>query len=57
MAEVLVTFAEPVAGPDGETYVARACGSEMDDGRWQGWIEFVALDIEPSRVVALPLKE
>ena len=44
MAEVLVTFAEPVTGPDGETYVARACGSEMDDGRWQGWIEFVALD-------------
>lgn len=44
MAEVLVTFAEPVVGPNGEVYVARACGSEMADGRWQGWIEFVALD-------------
>ncbi|HET7219476.1 MAG TPA: hypothetical protein VFJ02_15575 [Vicinamibacterales bacterium] len=44
MAEVLVTFAEPVIGSGGEQYVARACGSEMDDGRWQGWIEFVALD-------------
>jgi hypothetical protein len=44
VAEVLVTFAEPVRGSAGESYVARACGGEMDDGRWQGWIEFVALD-------------
>lgn len=44
MAEVFVTFAEPVAGPDGETYQARVCGGEMEDGRWQGWLEFVPTD-------------
>ena len=44
MAEVLVTFSETITGAGGEQYVARACGGEMDDGRWQGWLEFVALD-------------
>ena len=41
MAEVLVEFADPVADESGRQYTARACGSEMDDGRWQGWIEFL----------------
>ena len=44
MAEVLVAFNDMVLSPDGLSYAARACGSEMDDGRWQGWIEFDALD-------------
>ena len=39
MAEVLVSFNDPING-DGVTYLARACGREMDDGRWEGWIEF-----------------
>ena len=43
MAEVLVEFADPVADEHGNTYTARACGSEMPDGLWQGWIEFVPL--------------
>ena len=41
MAEVLVQFTEPVLDDDGTAYVARACGSEMPDGLWQGWIEFL----------------
>jgi len=41
VAEVLVQFANPVFDQNGHAYVARACGSEMEDGRWQGWIEFV----------------
>lgn len=41
MAEVLVEFADPVEGPDGLRYIARACGGEADNGLWQGWIEFV----------------
>lgn len=41
MAEVLVQFSDPVEGPGGEAYIARACGSEMRDGLWQGWIEFL----------------
>jgi hypothetical protein len=49
VAEVLVEFAEPVRNGDGKTYMARACGSEMPDGMWQGWIEFVPSEGEPVR--------
>jgi hypothetical protein len=42
VAEVLVQFTDPVSDEDGRAYIARACGSEMNDGRWQGWIEFVS---------------
>jgi hypothetical protein len=44
MAEVFVTFTEPVVGPDGDTYFGRVCGGEMEDGRWQGWLEFEPAD-------------
>lgn len=44
MAEVFVTYPEPVVGEDGRVFTARACGSEMEDGRWQGWIEFEPQD-------------
>ena len=43
MAEVLLEFAEAITSEDGKNYTARACGSEMPDGRWQGWIEFLPL--------------
>ena len=50
MAEVLVQFTEPVIASEGEVYTARACGSEMPDGLWQGWIEFLPHgDAEPVR--------
>ena len=49
MAEVLVEFAEPVRNGDGRNYTARACGSEMPDGMWQGWIEFLSSEGEPVR--------
>lgn len=42
MSETLVQFASPVAA-NGVEYEARACGAEMPDGRWQGWIEFVPI--------------
>ena len=41
MAEVLVQFSEPVQGSAGRAYIARACGSEMPNRLWQGWIEFL----------------
>lgn len=41
MAEVLVEFTEPVIAKDGTAYVAHACGGEADNGRWQGWLEFL----------------
>lgn len=44
MAEVLVSFSDSITAPDGSTYTARACGREMPDGRWEGWLEFQAVD-------------
>ena len=44
MAEVLVTFNDLTTRSDGTSYLARACGREMPDGRWEGWIEFEATD-------------
>ena len=43
MAEVLVTYSDTIIR-DSIEYRARACGREMDDGRWEGWIEFESLD-------------
>jgi hypothetical protein len=44
MAEVFVEFSDPVISKDGRVFAARACGAEMDNGRWQGWIEFLPAD-------------
>jgi hypothetical protein len=44
MAQVLATFTDVLSDDDGVRYRAHACGSEMDDGRWQGWLEFIPLD-------------
>ena len=43
MAEVLVSFTDTIT-TNGVSYHARACGREMDDGRWEGWIEFESID-------------
>jgi hypothetical protein len=47
MAETLLVFQSPVMAPDGTLYEARACGSEMPGGGWQGWLEFVPLSGGP----------
>jgi hypothetical protein len=44
MAEVFVTFNDTIIGDNQIPYRAQACGHPMDDGRWEGWIEFEALD-------------
>ena len=31
-------------GPDGLEYLARAYGSQREDGTWAGWIEFATED-------------
>jgi hypothetical protein len=41
MASVLFEYQPFFKGPTGMTYRARTCGSEMEDGRWQGWVEFL----------------
>ena len=43
MAEVLLEYPDAVTSDSGKNYTARACGSEMSGGTWQGWIEFVPL--------------
>jgi hypothetical protein len=40
MAETLLQYQTAVTAPDGTVYRARACGSPMEGGNWQGWIEF-----------------
>jgi hypothetical protein len=47
MAEVLAIYPDAIVGSDGRTYTVRACGSPMDDSRWQGWLEFVPVDGAP----------
>ena len=50
MAEVLVEYGEAITAEDGRNYTARAVGSPMPDGKWQGWLEFVPLgDGDPVR--------
>jgi hypothetical protein len=44
IAEVFVTYNDPIATTDGTVFQARACGREMNDGRWEGWIEFESID-------------
>ena len=44
MAQVLATFTDVLSDDDGIRYRAQACGSEMPDGKWQGWVEFIPLD-------------
>jgi len=48
MAQVLATFNDVLTDDDGISYRAHACGSEMADGKWQGWIEFIPLDGSPA---------
>jgi hypothetical protein len=44
MAEMLSEFAVVLVGENGTRYQAHACGAEMTDGTWQGWVEFLPLD-------------
>jgi hypothetical protein len=47
MAEVLAEFTDVLVDDAGLKYRARACGAEMPDGTWQGWLEFIPLDGSP----------
>jgi hypothetical protein len=42
MSEVIFDYGV-VRSTDGPVYHVRACGSEMDESRWQGWLEFEPL--------------
>jgi hypothetical protein len=47
MAEVLLKVSTPIVDDQGHAYIARICGRQTDDGRWEGWIEFVPGDGRP----------
>ena len=47
MAEVLTEFADVVVDEAGVRYHVHACGAEMLDGMWEGWLEFLPLDGGP----------
>ncbi len=48
MAVVLAEYGEPVVGPKGLGFRARACALPTRSGLWQGWIEFNPTNGEPS---------
>lgn len=48
MAVVLAEYGEPVVGPKGSGFRARACALPTRGGLWQGWIEFNPTNGEPS---------
>ncbi len=47
MAEVLQSYDALLRRDGGATYAARACGREVDGGRWEGWLEFLPDDGSP----------
>ena len=47
MSETLFLFDTPLSVTDGPSYVPRACGREMEDGLWEGWVEFLPDDGSP----------
>jgi hypothetical protein len=47
MAEVLAEFTNILVDAAGVKYRAHACGAEMLDGTWHGWLEFIPLDGAP----------
>ena len=48
MAGIVADFKEPVVGPDGVAFRARACGLSRATGQWRGWIEFNTLNGAPT---------
>lgn len=44
VAETLLVFQTPVRAGNGLSYEAHACGADVGDGTWEGWIEFIPLD-------------
>jgi hypothetical protein len=61
MAELLAEYETVFVTPEGTNYLARAVGAEMDDGRWQAWIEFEPTEagqpLRTSRETTQPTRE
>jgi hypothetical protein len=44
VAQVVAVFDVPLKLTNGRVFTAQACGRQRDDGRWEGWLEFVPDD-------------
>jgi hypothetical protein len=44
MARVLAVFDTPLQLSNDRIYTAQACGRQREDGRWEGWLEFMPDD-------------
>ena len=44
MSRVIAIFDPPLIVASGRVYTAQACGRQRDDGRWEGWLEFIPDD-------------
>jgi hypothetical protein len=54
MSEILVKFDEPIMNPRGELFFAEAVGRQREeDGLWEGWLEFDALDPAGGSIASL----
>ena len=43
-----MAFRSRLRTTDGTSYQAQAWGDQRDDGKWEGWIEFVPDDASPA---------
>jgi hypothetical protein len=44
MAYVVAVYQDSPLRSDGRIYTAQACGRKREDGKWEGWFEFLAHD-------------
>ena len=51
----MAQLSEPVSDERG-TFHARAMARERSDGSWEGWLEFVPLDMDGARRYATPIE-
>lgn len=52
MTELIVKFDEPISDPRGAKYFAQAMGTQREDGRWEGWLEFIGVNESASSICA-----
>jgi hypothetical protein len=50
MAEVLIEYDSVVRDDDGSRWVTRACGRQGKGTIWEGWLEFVPVDVDLSPI-------
>lgn len=44
MSHILVKFDEPIPDASGARFLAQALGRKREDGLWEGWLEFLAIE-------------